>query len=158
MRAFRRHGADYVGTFLPEEARMLSQLSAQVAELMSRHSDFTNDAAVDRLLPDAYRDDDDAAAEFRRFTADGLAERKAANARTVIDAMAAATAAAKPTRVTIGPLEAQAWIRALTDIRLSIAARLGIESEDGPLPSDGPLVDIYHWLAFVQDSLVRVLR
>ena len=158
MKAFRRRGADYVGTFAPDEARMLVQLCLQVAELMASPNEYQNDAALARLLPAAYRDDDEAAAEFRRFTADGLAERKTANARVVVAGLAAAAAATEPTKVTLGPAEAQAWIRSITDIRLSIAARLGIERDDEPLPVDEPLVDIYQWLAFVQDTLVTVMR
>jgi hypothetical protein len=52
---------------------------------------------------------------------------------------------------------AQAWIRTLTDIRLTVAARLGIET-DGDLGSDDPvMLDLYDWLGFVQGSLVDCL-
>jgi hypothetical protein len=158
MKPFTRKGATYVATFTPNEAQLLQQLCMQVAELMAAHADYTNDAAVTRLLPDAYRDDDDAAAEFRRFTADDLAGRKAANARVVVAAVAEAAAGPAPAKVVVGAAEAQAWIRSLTDIRLSIAARLGIETDDAPLPRGEPLVDAYLWLGFVQESLVRVLK
>jgi hypothetical protein len=158
MRAFRRKGDAYVATFTPQEAQLLVQLCSQVAELMVSHGDYANDAAVTRLLPDAYRDDADAAAEFRRFTADDLAGRKAANARTVIAGVESTAAGTVAAPVKVGAVQAQAWIRSLTDIRLSIAARLGVEADDDPLPQNEPLVDIYQWLAFVQESLVSVLR
>ncbi|MCU1415034.1 MAG: hypothetical protein JWN80_2374 [Microbacteriaceae bacterium] len=158
MKAFARKGATYVATFTPDEAQLLQQLCLQIAELMGAHADYTNDTAVSRLLPDAYRDDDEAAAEFRRFTADDLAGRKAANARVVVDAVAEAAAGSAPAKVVVGALEAQAWIRSLTDIRLTLAARLGIETDDAPLPFGEPLVDAYLWLGYVQESLVRVLR
>jgi hypothetical protein len=158
MKAFKRKGDAYLAVFTPAEAQMLVQLSSQVAELMSTHVRFDGDPAVNRLLPDAYRGDDEAAAEFRRFTADGLADRKVANARVVIAGLGEAAAADRPTRVSIDPAGAQAWMRTITDIRLSIAARLGIETDDQVLPAGEPLVDIYLWLAFVQDSLVTVLR
>ncbi len=158
MKPFTRKGTTYVATFTPNEAQLLRQLCLQVAELMTAHADYTNDAAVSRLLPDAYRDDEEAAAEFRRFTADDLAGRKAANARVIAAAVAEAAAGRTPSKVVVGATEAQAWIRSLTDIRLSVAARLGIETDDAPLPLGEPLVDAYQWLGFVQESLVRVLK
>jgi hypothetical protein len=158
VKAFARKGTTYVATFTPNEAQLLQQLCLQVAELMGAHADSTGDAAVARLLPDAYRDDDDAAAEFRRFTADGLAGRKAANARVIVAAVAEVAAGSAPAKIIVGAVDAQAWIRSLTDIRLSIAARLGIETDDAPLPWGEPLVDAYQWLGYVQESLVRVLR
>ena len=75
-------------------------------------------------------------------------------------ATAAVTPAASPETicfVTISPAEAQSWLRCLTDMRLTIAARLGIENYDD-LPIDNPpLVELYDWLGFVQASLVDVL-
>jgi hypothetical protein len=158
MKAFRRKSAGYAATFEPEEARMLTELAGQVTALMGSLASYQTDPALRRLLPDAYRDDAAAATEFRRFTAEGLAERKTGNARVVIDSLKEAVTAAKATRIVLDPAEAQAWIRAITDIRLSIGARLGIEADDQPLPFGEPLVEIYQWLAFVQESLVTVLR
>ena len=40
-----------------------------------------------RLLPDAYRDDTEAAGEFRRFTEQDLRSGKVAAARTVLDTL-----------------------------------------------------------------------
>lgn len=156
MKAFKRRGKNYVGVFLPAEAQLITQLGGQVIDLLDERDQ--HDAAVQRLLPDGYRDDAEAAEEFRRFTADGLVDRKQRNARTMIDGVAGAAAAASATRVELDPAAAQAWIRALTDIRLTIAARLGIEADDQPLPVGEPLAEIYGWLAYVQDSLVEALR
>jgi len=158
VRAFRRRGEQYVATFTPEEARMLVQLCSQVAELMGTHAASRKDPAVIRLLPDAYRENPEAATEFRRFTAASLAERKVANARLMISGLAEAAASPKPLRVALNPLDAQGWIRGITDIRLSIAARLDITSDEVELPAGEPLVEIYQWLTFVHESLVIVLR
>jgi hypothetical protein len=55
----------------------------------------------------------------------------------------------------------QAWLRSLTDVRLALATRLGVEQDDDDywdaLPEDDPrayLHDIYEWLGFVQETLV----
>jgi len=116
----------------------------------------TSDAAVARLLPNAYPDDPEASAEFRRFTQSGLAERKVGNAETVIRSLAGAGATGS---VTLDDSEALSWLRTLTDIRLTIASRLGIESEhDDAGRSIDPLMrEIYDWLGFVQNSLIEAL-
>ncbi len=157
MKAFHRKGTVYIASFLPEEARMLTQLAAQVAELLETRADSSPDAALKRLLPEAYRDDPDAAAEFRRFTSDDLAGRKVANTRVLIDSLREGAAATSTTKVTLDAAEAQAWIRALTDIRLSIGARLGIETDDAVLDQGEPMVELYNWLGFAQESLVVLL-
>ncbi|WP_370208354.1 DUF2017 family protein, partial [Aeromicrobium sp.] len=66
--------------------------------------------------------------------------------------------------VELDPADVQAWLRSLTDIRLSIAVRLGIDSEDDQLAlseSDDPavstMVDVYDWLGYVQETLVGAL-
>ncbi|MEJ7755917.1 MAG: DUF2017 family protein [Nocardioidaceae bacterium] len=58
----------------------------------------------------------------------------------------------------------QAWLRSLTDIRLSVAVRLGIESDEDLVAvadSDDETVvvmsDIYDWLGYVQETLVQSL-
>lgn len=162
MRAFRRSRHQFVAVFEPEEAGTLSQLASQVIALLDEPTARAADPAMMRLLPDAYPDDTEASEEFRRFTADDLAGRKASNARRMIADLARATAAASPTAVKVDAQAAQAWIRALTDIRLTIAVRLGIETDDGPgpdgaAPLDPVLHDLYDWLGFVQGSLVDCL-
>jgi hypothetical protein len=59
---------------------------------------------------------------------------------------------------------ALAWMKAITDMRLALATRLGIEDDDEEmweeLPDDDPRAhvhDIYDWLAYLQETLVRSL-
>jgi hypothetical protein len=118
-----------------------------------------DDPAMLRLLPDAYRDDAAAAAEFRRFTADGLAERKTANARAVVASIG--TESTTTTTVRLDEPAVQAWLRVLTDIRLVLATRLGIEHDGdrGYADSDAAILlsDIYDWLGIVQSSILGAL-
>jgi len=58
----------------------------------------------------------------------------------------------------------QAWLRSLTDIRLSLAIRLGIETEeDTMLLENSPdqalvaMAELYGWLGYVQETLVQAL-
>ena len=66
--------------------------------------------------------------------------------------------------VELGPDEVQAWLRTLTDIRLSLAVRLGIETEEDHMllenSSDQATVamgELYDWLGYVQETLVQAL-
>ena len=156
MRAFRRSRHQFVAVFEPVEAGTLSLLASQLSELVEDRNSHDADPALRRLLPDAYPDDAEASAEFRRFTADELAGRKAANARRIVADLATAAAATSATTVKVDAQAAQAWVRSLTDIRLTIAARLGIESDDDG-SGDPELLNLYDWLGFVQGSLVDCL-
>jgi hypothetical protein len=157
VKAFRRSRHQFVAIFEPDEASTLSILASQVSDLIEDRSSHDSDPAMLRLLPDAYPDDSEASAEFRRFTADDLASRKSSNARRIVADLAVAARAASATTVKVDAQAAQAWVRSLTDIRLTVAARLGIES-DGDLGSgDAVLLDLYDWLGFVQGSLVDCL-
>jgi hypothetical protein len=74
VRAFRRdkNGSLSAG-FSAEERSVLASLAGQVAGLLGDRDVAAGDPALTRLLPDAYRGDTDAAAEFRRVTEDSLA-------------------------------------------------------------------------------------
>ena len=87
-------------------------------------SEPDQDPALARLLPDANREDPQVAAEFRRYTEGGLRARKRANARTA----AAALAGAGP--VLLGAEEAGALLTSLTDVRLVLAERLGLRTDE----------------------------
>jgi hypothetical protein len=129
-----------------------------------------DDPVLARLFPSAYRDDEEAAAEFRRFTETQLRSGKATTAGTVIDML---EEAGLPTEleetglvidVELSPDEALSWLKTLADMRLALATRLGVEDEDDDfwdsLPDDDPRThvhDIYDWLAFLQETLVRSL-
>jgi hypothetical protein len=117
------------------------------------------DPAVARLFPDAYRDDEQAADDFRRFTERGLREHKQANARTALDSLEGSGS-----KVTLSPDQAHAWLGALTDVRLVLGARLELTDDNHDelvtLPDDDPrsaTVHIYDWLTYLQETLVRCL-
>lgn len=176
-----------VGGFAVLEADLVRTLVAQVVELVRDEApgpsgddplasllqmdgpvDAPEDPVLARLLPDAYRDDAESAGEFRRFTERGLRDQKADNGLVVLESL---RDAGLPDEVVAGddltvdveltPTEVQAWLRTLTDVRIALATRLGVEDDDdqywASLPDDDPrsyLHDIYDWLGFVQESLV----
>jgi len=140
----------------PMERRLLSTLLTQYDELVHDQlddSDLAADPALARLFPNAYPDDDEAAAEFRRYTRDGLADRKAANSGLI---SAALMASSDDERITVARDDAEHWLPALTDLRLVLAERLGIHRDDDPIP-ENELGDVYDWLAQLQGALVEAL-
>jgi len=117
------------------------------------------DPALARLLPDAYLDDDAAAAEFRRFTERSLRETKLAHAQTALE-----TLRRSGEKVTLSGDEAGAWLGALNDVRLALGTRLGVTEEGmeelASLPDDdprAPTFHIYDWLTYLQETLVRAV-
>jgi Domain of unknown function (DUF2017) len=162
VRAFQRGRAGTVGAqFSPEEAAILQNLASQVAGMVLDAGDaLTNpdalelDPALARLFPDAYPKDSDASAEFRRFTVGGLARNKADNAATVIRTLATADVSGQ---LSLDAEAISAWLRSLTDMRLTLAARLGIERDDQPPAEDSVMQDVYDWLGFIQNSLVEAV-
>jgi hypothetical protein len=118
------------------------------------------DPALARLLPDAYRDDTEAAGEFRRFTEQELRSGKAAAAQTVL-----ATLPEDGGTVDLSEEDAQVWLRALNDVRLTLGVRLSITEDFAERVVDLDPADprsaylwIYDWLTFLQETRVRALR
>jgi len=146
------------GTAAPAEpALSIEELAAAIGA--AGPTSPPEDPVLARLLPDAYRDDPEAAGEFRRYTEQGLRSGKVAAAQTVLD-----TLPARGGHVRLGPEDAQAWLRALNDVRLAIGTVLGItedyeEEMEAASWADprSAYLEVYHWLGYVQDSLVRAL-
>ena len=86
--------------------------------------DAERDPALDRLLPTANRQDDEVAAEFRRLTETGLRQRKAAALETSADLLRG------DDKLRLDEGEAQAFLKALTDVRLVLGERMGLRTDD----------------------------
>lgn len=126
---------------------------------LSSSSRRPDDPILARLFPDGYSDDEQASGEFRRYTERGLRSGKMAAAQTVLDTLPEAGG-----RVDLTAEQAQAWLRALNDIRLALGVQLDV-SEDMPAMQDraaqgGPQAAgfwIYDWLSVLQETLVHAL-
>lgn len=192
MSGFARHrrSGHVIATFTGFEADLLRSLASQLVELLRneaavpRHDvdpfeamlDFTGpttapeDPVLARLFPTAYQDDDEAAAEFRRYTETALRDGKAAGAASIIDTLEDAGLPGELSEeglvidVEIDQPTAETWLRTFTDLRLALATRLGVEEGDEDywlsLPDDDPRArayDIYHWLGLLQETLVEAV-
>ena len=148
-----QHKRDGVHLGLAEHERALVRdLVAQLVTLLEERDDA--DPAVSRLFPPGYSGDAEADAEFRRLTADDLSAGKLENAKRVIASLDA------DRRAPLAQEVSQAWLLSLNDLRLTLASRLGVTNEGVPDPADQNgvvLRDVYEWLGYVQESLVRAL-
>jgi hypothetical protein len=125
----------------------------------TENTELPDDPVLARLLPDAYRDDPEASGEFRRYTEQGLRSGKAAAARTVL-----ATLPPGGGRIRLSEPEAQAWLRALNDVRLALGVTLGVtddfDEQVAEMQTEDPraaYVGVYQWLAYLQETLVQAL-
>jgi len=189
---FTRHRTSrlVIANFSGFEADLLRSLASQLVELLRNERavpspggdpleamfDFSgptsepDDPVLRRLFPNAYADDDDASAEFRRYTEGALRDGKAGSAAAIIDAL---EDAGLPQRlaedglvidVELAESDAMSWLRSFTDLRLALATRLGIEEGDEDywltLAEEDPRSrahDIYEWVGYLQDTLVESL-
>ena len=117
------------------------------------------DPVLARLLPDGYRDDPEAAGEFRKYTEPSLRSAKHQAAQVMLDSLPASGG-----RIQLTGDQALAWLKALNDVRLALGVRLGVtedfEEQWGRLKPDDPqwsAFEVYAWLGAVQESLVQAL-
>lgn len=191
MSGFARHRRSglVIANFTGFEAELLRSLASQLVELL--HSEEAENASLDplealldfggptrepedpvlaRLLPNAHRDDEEAAAEFRRYTEANLRNSKAGAALAIVEDLDEAGLPEELTDdglhidVELAEERAVLWMRCFTDIRLALAVRLGVEEDDeerwAMLPEDDPLSqahDIYEWVGYLQETLVEAL-
>lgn len=118
---------------------------------------------AERLLPDGYRDDLEAALEFRRYTDDALRASKLADAE-VMRAGLESAAEDPDGRIEIELGEADHWVRAMNDLRLSLGVELGIADDPNAgtqqWESDERMAGramLYDFLTWWQDGLVMAL-
>ncbi len=152
------------------EAAHLTDLVEQFTALLHGEPDdpLTDDPAVARLVPDAYRDDPDAAREFRALTQADLLERRVADADVVlttllydgvrlVPAQMDAASAHDAMTVALDNEQTAAWLRTLASLRLVLATRLGI-SDDDDHDADDPRFGVYDWVGYRLEGLLQALE
>ena len=136
---------DIVALLQPETGQDADPLDALIG--ITDNPQVPTDPAVSRLLP-VGSSDEEAAAEYRRYTERDLRERKIAN---------------------LDEEHARAWASALSDIRLVLATRLDI-TDDARAEEIHRYVDwsqietedeylamVYNFISWVQESLMSAL-
>ena len=177
MAGFRPTSDGVTARFAKPEAAIIRDLVGQVVELVvadipapdpdelaamvgiSDSTEVPDDPVLARLLPDGYRDDPESAQEFRRFTESGLRSAKVESAQMLLQTLPVSGG-----KVKLSSDQAEAWLRSLNDVRLALGVRLGVTDDfDGLNEHVGPddprhaYIQVYQWLAFLQESLVAAL-
>ncbi len=130
---------------------MIAFLS-DIPELLATVGTGDSDPAADRLEVPVYLDDAEANEDWWRWMGGELAESKAADRSAFAEVLASAGDG-----VDISELEAYAMLRVLTETRLVIAARAGLEIEADYETLDDHTLAVLNTLALLQESLIEAL-
>jgi hypothetical protein len=178
----RRRGDAVRVRLSPDEAFVLGVLAAQVVALLEPEEEpgdgdplvsivglsdpaapveRPDDPALLRLLPDGYGDATEAG-EFRRLTEADLRRGKTEALRTLAHDVAAD--GENGVTLSLSPEEAEVWLGGLNDIRLVLGTRLEVTEDLAELvermgPDDPrlPQLQVYDWLGWLQESLIRAM-
>ncbi len=157
MRYFRRQARSDVRVKLDsQEADLMRRLVAEMRSLLQEET--REDPAFARLFPDAYESPEDARA-FRELVGDELQMEKL---RT-LDAMEGTLGKKGAVDETLAREQAQAWLTALTDMRLTLGTRLEVSEETmaadiDPDDPNAPMLAVLHWLGWLQESLLKAIE
>lgn len=175
MNGWRRRGGLVVATLSEQEAGLLRGLVGQVRDMLGARIAATpqdelaeltgittglttapEDRVLARLLPDFHREDSALSGGMRSLHEPELLAEKDGVAGVVLD-----TCPPNGGRIRLTDEQAQAWLTALNDVRLALGALLEV-TDDMPdeLPPDDPRAQhlgVYHWLTWVQESLIQAV-
>lgn len=185
MTRFKKSGSQVLVTLADYEEAVLESLIEQLIELlqgeeiapageadpfaqweaeMAKPALDASDPVIARLFPPAYRDDPQAEAEFRRFTETAQRRTRIEHAELVLDALRETNAGRDPAVVRL--VDADAWLKTISALRLSLSVRLSIETaadidELEQLDDEEPrsvLYGMYEWLGYFLEGLLDKLR
>lgn len=135
----------------------------QITGMRTGHSTPPDDATMGRLLPDFFRPQRDhpagsAAAESLNGALRSLHEPEIIDAKREAAQRLLATCPSGGGRFELTEDDANAWINAINDVRLTLGTMLDI-GPAGPdrLPAEHPMaghLDVYQWLTVLQEYLV----
>jgi len=132
-----------------DERALLVGLAGELRALLEVEPD---DPSLRRLFPSAYEDEADERA-YRELTGDSLLDGR----REALDVLERTA-----DRKQLGPEEADAWLRALNDLRLVLGTRLDVEEDTFASEPDlndprGQALAVYGYLSWLQEQLVEAL-
>ncbi|MFC0673606.1 DUF2017 domain-containing protein [Brachybacterium hainanense] len=161
-----------------EASRSEDPLERLEAEFASLEAQEPTDPAIRRLFP-AASEQEDLAAEFRRFGQQDLVSAKLEDLAVFEDSID--STGPGTTEIELDPEQAMSWLRALTTLRIVIADRLGVqrdgdfetvrmlqqiaervpeavlEDESSETAGGDVMIAIYELLSWLQESLIRCL-
>ncbi len=136
-----------------DEVELLRRLATEMGMMLDAH--VADDPVVQRLFPDAHLSPTEAA-DFRALTEDDLSAAK----RSALGVVTQSLATEGNLDVTLQEAEVDSWLSVLTDLRLSIGARLEVTEElmsadVDPDDRRAPALVTLHWLGWLQELLLR---
>ena len=149
-------GGDVLVTLDDQEAGIIRGLFTEMRELLDRE-DAIQDEVIDRLFPSAYAEPADAEA-FRDLVGDELKSDKQQAILEVLSVLGDMG----PVETTVPRSEVDAWLTALTDVRLALGTRFGVTEEKmsaelDPSDRDAAGVAVLHWLGWMQEMFIRAI-
>ena len=135
--------------FDSDDLQLLSQLLAELEGLL----EDPDDPGVRRLFPPAYADRE-SEDQYRSLVGDQLVTGRSQALATVRETLG---------NETVSREEADAWLRAINDLRLVLGTRLDVTEEidfeglDPLEPRDRDLL-VYGYLSWLQEQLVEALQ
>ena len=157
----------------PVEAEVLAQCATELLDLLGSAEEPSgdplaalvglppgevvkpSDPALARLFPDAYGGDDEASADFRRYTESDLRAGKRAAASDALVQLQPLLAGGG--KLVLDRDDADSWLGWLNDIRLVLGTRLDVREDDDELEPEDQLAVVYSWLGWLQESLLSCL-
>ena len=135
------------------EVLLLREATDELRDALTRAGE--PDDVTKRLFPDAYEDARDARA-FRELVGDDLRAAKIEAVERVRDALPERGRAA----IELAYEDLQQWLVAVTDMRLAIGTKLGVDERimNNPFAQLNPRIPelgTLHWLGRLQESLVE---
>jgi hypothetical protein len=148
-RRFRSRNGRVVGRLDAHEVDLLRGLLDDVMTVIGSGDD---NAITRRLFPDA-SPDPEVAKDLKELLYDDLREAKLDAARTMRGSVP------DDGRVDLDTDTAEVWLSALNDVRLTIGTSIDVTEETyGVEPDEGDaMLHLYHWLTFLQDTLVEAV-
>ncbi|MDO5683187.1 MAG: DUF2017 family protein [Propionibacteriaceae bacterium] len=143
---------------VPDDADPFARWEAELAAQANQDDDEEADPALQRLFPNPYPHDAQAAADYKRYAESDHRRTKLADATAVRQCLAAGL----PVHIT-EPL-VDPWLKTLNALRLVLASRLGLDDADAveelhQLPDDDPRVmmgAVMDWLAYLQGVIIEL--
>ena len=140
-----------------DEAGVLRGLAGELRSILTGAGP-ADDPVVERLFPAAY-DDPLEEETYRDLVGGDLEQEKIAG----LDAIAAALSRGDDAEVALGSDDVSAWLASLTDLRLALGIRLGVDEERmgaeiDPKDPDAPALTVLHWLGWLQEGILHALQ
>lgn len=161
---FHRVGQRCIARFNGDEVNALRKVASEVVTLLTEGFD-RDDPVVERLFPDVYPDDPAATADLRQYTDGELKTGKIDQAGAILATLPSSGGG----EVALDEEAAEAWLRALNDVRLALGIRLGVHDDmdleeelddavlHNPTSTRVSQLTLYAYLGLLQESLLTAL-